>query len=65
MRNPQWISDRQEPYAAAQHDRSAVRAFILLRQEASDAYAVIPQAAWEKWAAVIVAIRSHHGRHRN
>jgi hypothetical protein len=35
------------------NDLSAVRAFILLRQEASDAYAVIPQAAWEKWAPVI------------
>jgi hypothetical protein len=39
------------------NDLSAVRALILLQQESPDDYATIPQAAWEKWAPVIIGLR--------
>jgi hypothetical protein len=51
----QWLG--KDPMPLHSNDLSAVRAFILLRQESPDGYAAIPQAAWEKWAPVIVGLR--------
>ena len=51
----QWFG--KNPMPLHSNDLSAVRAFILLRQESSDSYAAIPQAAWEKWTPVIVGLR--------
>lgn len=47
----------KDPMPLLSNDLSAVRAFILLRQESPDGYAAIQQAAWEKWAPVIVGLR--------
>ena len=47
----------KNPMPLYSNDLSAVRAFILLRQEAPDGYAAIPQATWEKWTPVIVGLR--------
>ena len=47
----------KNPMPLHSNDLSAVRAFILLRQQSPDGYAAIPQAAWEKWAPVIVGLR--------
>lgn len=47
----------KNPMPLHSNDLSAVRAFILLRQQAPDAYAAIPRAVWEKWTPVIVGLR--------
>ena len=47
----------KNPMPLHSNDLSAVRAFILLRQQAPDAYAAIPQVVWEKWTPVIVGLR--------
>ena len=47
----------KNPMPLHSNDLSAARAFILLRQQAPDAYAAIPQAVWEKWTPVIVGLR--------
>jgi hypothetical protein len=47
----------KDPMTLQSNDLSAVRALILLQQESPDDYAAIPQAAWEKWAPVIIGLR--------
>lgn len=41
---------------AYRNDLAALRAFILLRQVAPDAYGRIPLAMWEKWTPALVAL---------
>lgn len=47
----------QNPMTLTSNDISAIRALILLHQEAPDEYAALPTAVWEKWAPVIVGLR--------
>ena len=47
----------KNPMTLQSNDLSAVRAFILLLEEALEQYAAVPQAIWEKWAPVIVGLR--------
>jgi hypothetical protein len=50
-----WLG--KNPTPIYRNDFAAMRAFILLRQVASDAYGRIPEAIWAKWAPVIVGSR--------
>jgi hypothetical protein len=47
----------KNPMPIHSNDLSAVRALILLRQEAPDAYDDLSQTVWQKWAPVIVGLR--------
>jgi hypothetical protein len=49
-----WLG--QQPMRLQRNDLAAMRAFILLRHAAPDAYSRIPIAAWIKWTPVIVGL---------
>lgn len=49
-----WLGQQQMRFQ--RNDLAAMRAFILLRQAAPDAYSRIPFTAWEKWTPVIVGL---------